>query len=389
MNKQEVETKLNNIITHVEKTGVPGEEVKDYYHTEYSSSIDMGMNEEDSYLRALISTVNYYRKKLDKMGNRITFLCLGASQPTDYGLSKKVKEIKKKWNSTDMSQADKSEMVEKGITNQMGTPLHTADTTFIESKIGFPIILDEEMSQNLIGVIKQEDKTFPAMIRIYGKKECEIKKIMYTWMSISADQIQNKHNPNYIMLASREMGMKVLPDTKRISIEEYKTIISDPEFVKITYDVLNDEAMNALDAMMQTTKMGHVFLKNARLTGYSQFSSNAGTTSEITKNNIDDITGWKAPIIADLRISDHIDLDVDPATMEELWLLVLPRQKQPTDKRIKFDALGMYINTPVDRSSFKLDEDFIQDSDQDKLINGQMLPISKEMESLHQNLLQM
>ena len=391
MNKQEVETKLQNIITHVEKTGVPGEEVKKYYEEEFKTSIDMGMTEEDGYLRSIISTVNYYRKKLDKMGNRITFLCLGVSQPTDYGLSKKVKEIKKAWSASDTTSADRTEMIEKGLVNHAGIPLHTPDTTFLKAKEGFPIVVDEEISQNMVGVVKQDDKIFPAIIRVYSKKECDTKKIMYQWTSISADQIQTKNNVGYISLVSRELGMMVIPNTSRITIDEYKDIVeNDSEYKKIIYDMSNQDHVNALEAMsqIQNAKHGHVFLKNVRITGYTQFTSTYGTGSEITKNDIKAVTDWNAPIIADIRIPDNVELDVDPNTTEELWLLVLPKEKKQQDKRMKFEVLGMYTNTPLDRTKFKMSDGFLKD-DENKLITSQSTPFSTEMESFHQKIIDM
>ena len=389
MNKEEAEVKLNSIITHVEKTGVPGDEVKKYYDNEYITSLDIGMNEADSYMRALKSTFNFYKKKLDKMGNRITFLCLGASQPTDYGLSKKFKETRKLWLSADTSV--KKELVEKGTINPAGMPLHTADTTLIEGKIGSPITLEEEYSQNLFGIVKQDGKTFPAIVRVYGQKECNTKKVMYIWSSISADQTPGKNHPNYITLVSRELGMLPVPGSTRITIDEYKEIVEkEPEFVKITFDISDHARLDALEVMVQEAgnKMGHTFIKNAWITGYSMFSANGGATSELLVNT-GDMTNLNAPIVADLRIPEHIELDVDPATTEELWLLVLPREKKPQDKRMKFEVLGMFVNTPGDRSKFKMNDSFLSDDGQEKLITGPSLPVSSEMETLYKHITEM
>lgn len=364
MDKTVIDQKKETLIEYVGSVGIPRQEVETYFGKEYRISSEMGMNDENSLTRALISTVNYYRKVLDKMGNRITFLCLGVSQPTDYGLGKKLKDLRFKWKSSDMSEIEKSELIEKGIVNQNGIPLHTADTTYVEAKIGSPIILEDEYSQSLVGVVETDGKIFPALVKVYGKKECDIPKIMYTWCSISADQSQAS-KPEYVILNSRELGMKVISGKpNRITLDEYKSIV-EKEFSKIIFDVSKPEDIARLDAMIVAagaSKVGHVFLKNVIITPFSAFAGLDASTEITSTNARIDVKG--APIIADMKVPSCVPLDVDTSSTDELWLLVLPREnKNPQSKRMRFDALGMYIQTPIKKEQYKANDEFFKQED--------------------------
>jgi hypothetical protein len=364
MDADEFESRKVKLFEYAIKAGTDKEEVEKYLQKEYYVSIDLGMNEEDSRTRSLISTINYYRKYFDKIGNRAKFCCLGISQPTDYGLTKKVKDVKKRWMDPNITTAEKEDMIHKKVISDRGIPLHTSETTLIEDKFGKPINPDDEMSQNVVGVIEDKDgKRFPAIIKVYGKKGCEDKKPMFTWGTISGEQSNSKMYPGYIILNTREPAMTTPKGASRINLVEYKTLV-ETNFKDLIVDMDDTEA-----ALIRLENMkGHVFLKNGRILDYSY--NTYGTSSSLrTAKSAFDI---EAPTIADLKIPNHVELDVDPATKEEVWMMVLPRAQKVQDKLITLDVLSLFVENPMDKDKFKMKKNFMGEEEDTKLITSQM-----------------
>jgi len=363
MNADEFESRKIKLFDYAEKAGTDKEEVEKYLQNEYYVSIDLGMNEEDSRTRSLISTINYYRKYFDKIGNRVKFLCLGVSQPTDYGLSKKVKDVKKRWMDPNISTADKEDMIHKKIVSDRGIPLHTSETTLIEDKYGKPINIDDEVSQNLVGIVEDKDgKQFPSIIKVYGKSGCESKKPMFIWGTISGDQSNSKMYPGYIVLGTREPAMTIPKNSSRISLDEYKKLV-EANFKDLIIDANNEAEFKRLESIK-----GHVFIKNSRILDYSYTAY--GTTSGMkTAKSAFDI---ESPTIADLKIPNHLELNVDPATTQELWVTAFPRVMKLTDKLLSLDVLGLFVQNPMDRDKFKMKKNFMGNEEETKLITEQM-----------------
>jgi hypothetical protein len=347
MEQTEFDERKIKLMDYVEKSGIDREEVEKHIQKEYLTSMEIGMNEGDSRRRSIVASINYYRKYIDKLGNRAKFLCLGASQPTDFGLSKKVTELRKRLKDPNLTQAERDEMVFKKIITDKGIPLHTADTTSIEDKRGSPINVDDEMSQNLVGIIDDGGKLFPAIVKVYGKKGCEENKPMYTWGSISGEQSQspNARYPGYIVLNTREPNMTVTKGASRIKMDEYKKFVQD-NFSNAIMDL--DDTDNTLKKLEEIKS--HVFIKNAKIIDYS--FNTYGIMSGI-KAAKDELV-QEAPVRAEMKVPGHLSLDVDPAGEYELWLLAVPRVKRPQDKLLQLDLLGMYVENPQDLSKYKM-----------------------------------
>lgn len=357
MEMQEYEDKKSKLVEYLEKVGIDASEVETYIKREIEISKGLDMTDMDSRTRALVSAVNYYRKYLDKIGNRIKFMCLGITQPTDYGLAGKVKDIKKRWNDPILSSDEKQDMLDKKIVNERGIALHTSETTLIKDKEGTPINLDDEQQQQLIGIVCTSEGNFPAIVKVYGKNACMEKKFQYVWCLISGEQGASKKFPTYIVVNSRELMMKPVKGSLRISMKEYKGLI-ETFFSNIIIDVDNDEDVKRL-----ADTGSHLFLKNVRMMNLNNPTAYGWNTEISSMKSTFDVS---APIVADIKIPNHLELDIDPKRLDELWLLVQPRDKKAQDNRQKLDVLGMYVESPIDRSIHKIDEEFMRAKEEEK-----------------------
>jgi hypothetical protein len=360
MELSEYDDKKNKLIEYIEKLGIDKDEVEKYIRKEIDESKGLGMTDMDSRTRALISAVNHYRKYLDKIGNRVKFLCLGVTQPTDYGLGGKVREIRKKWLDPSLRSDEKQDMIDKKIVNERGIPLHTSETTLFKDKEGTPINIDDEQQQQMIGVVTSDNGNFPAIVKVYGKTACNERKYQYQWCLISADQGVSKKYPTYISLNSRELLMKPLKNFPRITIKEYQ------EMVELFFaDIIVD--MNDLATIQRLEEPGtHLFLKNGRMMNLNL--TPYGWMTELTSmKSIFDVSD---PIIADIKIPSHLEMDVDPKRLDEMWLLVQPRERKLQDNRPKLDVLGMYVENPVDRSIHKINEGFMKEEDGNQSVSS-------------------
>lgn len=344
MNATEYNEKLEKTIIHLEKVGIEREEVNMYAHDQLCQSRELGMSEEDAHKRTLASTTAYYRKYIDKLGNRMKFLCLGMSAPTDFGLKVKVGTIKKAYMTG--TSATKDQLIMEKKVNKYGVPLHTAETTFFEDRIGLPINLEDEMTQNLFGIIEASDgKCHPTVIRVAGKTACMEKKEMYVWSLITGEQSKNKQYPEFLCFNTREPMMKPIKDATRIDLESYTAIVQSI-FGGLIIDVGTEK-----DKIVKGT--GLCVLKNVHFNKFS--AGQYGTNSTIVaESDMFDIT---INPLADVIIPTVIPLDVDPDNSPGLWCFATIKPKKDTDRRPRLEILGMYVQNPVDVSQFTANHD--------------------------------
>ena len=353
MNNIERKDKLYEYLT---KAGIDNVEYEKYMKVEYETSKELGMEEEDAKARAITSTANHYRRYLDKLGNRAKFLCLGVSRKTDYGLSKKVGDIKREWSNSVMNDTKRNEMIEDGKVNEVGRPLHTKNTTNFVEKFGQLINIDEETSQMIVGVIENSDgKRFPAIIRANGIKACNEKKVMYTWCLISGEQGTSKRYPRHAILNSRELRMKEISGANRITMGEYNELL-DKHFKENTCDGNDKESLEKINV---TENGVYLFMKNMRMMDYD-FSASGARTCLTTQDSIDEFT---SPILAEAMIGPHIDIDVDPKMPDSMILLIQPFIKKEIDPRARVDILGMYTEKPIERKHLKISDDFFAEEE--------------------------
>jgi hypothetical protein len=171
------------------------------------------------------------------------------------------------------------------------------------------------------------------------------KKFLNQWSLVSADV---KVKENGVSLTSRELLMK--PITKeRISNEEYLKIVNDL-FKK---DIVDVEKIKTGEEVIE--EQGTRFFKNGAFLNFNFFS---GTTSTelIAKS---DLLEFKATIIADVKIPDVVDIDMDPKIEQEIWFLGNIR-KVSENERYKIIVYGLFTNKPIDVSKFKIDEGLIE-----------------------------
>jgi hypothetical protein len=363
MNQEEYKTKKEKLFEYFQNAGIDVEEAEKFFKKEFEVSVSIGMSEHDSNVRSLISTMNYYRKYIDKLGNRVKFLCLGASQPTDFGLNKKIKEIRTKFISASTPDYEKDEMIENKVVDKRGVPLHTADTSIFEEKHGHPINIDEEMSQTLIGII--EDTTnntkYPALIRIYGKEACDKHKEMFVWSWITGEQGKSDKYPGYIVINTRDPLISVQKGQTRISFEDYEKYITE-FFKSITYDVEN--GVDNLDDIKT-----HVFLRNGMF--LSMDKNTFGWETSLIKRK--DRYEAKADISADVRLPQNATIDFDETLPDTvMYICALPRYKKQNGRLI-LEAIGVFVNNPIDRGKYEMKSDFmLSDEDEVKnLVNAQ------------------
>lgn len=344
MEKEELEQKKNELINKIVEAGIDREEIDEYFKKEFSESLNFQMNEKDSLKRALISTNNYYRKYLDKLGNRIKFCAIGITMVSDYGISFKVKEIQRKLQSELTTKFDKEEMIRKGVVDKYYNILYTKELTPITDKHGKIVNLDDELSQKLYGVVELEDKTIkPVILSVFGKKACLERKFVNQWCLVSAD-VKNKENG--VVLSSRELLMKPVSKEK-ISYEEYINIINTCFY----NDVVDIEKIKTGE--IEFKESGIKIFKNGAFLNFNFFS---GTTSTelIAKS---DIMEFKADIIADVKIPDVVTLDIDAKIEQDLWFIGNIRKLE--NERYKIIVFGIFTNKPVDMSKFKIDDGLI------------------------------
>lgn len=363
MNKEEYETKKKKLYEYFENAGIDVEEAERFFRKEFELSVSIGMGEHDSNVRSLIATMNYYRKYIDKLGNRVKFLCFGASQPTDFGLSRKVKETRTKFISSSTPDYEKDEMIINKIVDKRGVPLHTKDTTIFEEKHGYPINLDEETSQTLIGVIDDTNNNtkYPALIRIYGKEACDKPKEMFVWSWITGEQGKSDKYPGYIVINTRDPLISVQKGQTRISMEEYLKYLEE-FFSDITYDV--EKGLEGLDGLKS-----HVFLKNGIFLSIDKNTFGWETSLIRAKDRYE----AKAELLADVRLPQHATIDFDETLPEtNMYICALPRSKKQNGRLI-LEAIGVFVNNPIDREKYEMKSDFMR-SDEDEvksLVNAQ------------------
>ena len=348
MNNIERKDKLYDYLS---KAGLDNAEYEKYMESEYRASKELGMDEEDSKARAITSTANYYRRYLDKLGNRVKFLCLGFSRKTDYGLSKKVSEIRKEWSNSMMDDMKKQSMIDDGKISALGRPLHTKNTTNFVEKHGTEINMNEEVSQLMVGVVENSDgKTFPAIIRANGMKACNEKKVMYTWCLISGEQGSSSRYPRHAILNSRDLRMKEVNGSKRITMEEYLKIL-DTYFKENTCDGNDKESLEKINV---TENGVYLFMKNMRMMDYD-FSASGARTCLTSQASVDEFT---SPIVAEAMIGPQMDINVDPKIPDPMILLVQPFIKKDVDPRTRVDILGMFTDNPIERKHLVVADDF-------------------------------
>ena len=346
MELNEVYEKKDELMKKLVEAGIEEKEVVEYFEKELKESLNFKMEEKDAMVRALVSTNNYYRKYLDKLGNRIKFCALGITMVSDYGIGFKVKEIQRRLNNENTTKIDKEEMVRNGVIDKYYNVLYTPELTPITDKHGKVVNIDDELTQKMYGVVELEDKTVkPVVLSIFGKKACMEKKFLNQWSLVSADV---KVKENGVSLTSRELLMK--PITKeRISNEEYLKIVNDL-FKK---DIVDVEKIKTGEEVIE--EQGTRFFKNGAFLNFNFFS---GTTSTelIAKS---DLLEFKATIIADVKIPDVVDIDMDPKIEQEIWFLGNIR-KVSENERYKIIVYGLFTNKPIDVSKFKIDEGLIE-----------------------------
>lgn len=347
MNEVEYNTKKEKLFQYFDTAGIDKTEAEAFLKKEYDISIKIGMSDIDSKARSLISTMNYYRKYLDKIGNRAKFICLGVSPATDYGLSKKLRDIKAKYTSS--TEPEKNQMVMDKIVDKRGVPLHNKNTTIFEEKWGYPIVIDEETSQMLVGVI--EDSTgakYPALVRLYGKEVCNEQKPMYVWGWITGEQTKSEKYPGYVSITTRDPMFKVPAGQSRIDFDTYESYINQ-YFAPIIQDV------NTTDLSPLADTKGHVFIKNAIFLSMDKNSFGFETCLIKKSDQLEN----KPPVIADVRIPNYIVRDFDQ-TLEEtkMYVCAVPRGRKQNGRLI-LEAIGVYVNNPQDPGKFKIDENFM------------------------------
>jgi hypothetical protein len=355
MNEEFYKEKKDELKKKLEIAGIDSEEIDNKIKEEEELSNKFGLEPQQGKVRALVSTINYYRKYLDRLGHRIKFLCFGITSMTDYGLRNKMKEIKNRFNDITLSDEEKEIMIEDGIVDSNGNPLHTKDTTLFENKIGNLIDPDEETSQQMIGVIDNNGTLLPCIVRVNGKKACLEKKIMYKWCLISGEQGTSKNYPTFVTINSRELLMKPIVDAKRITFNEYNTIVEN-NFKDYIYDLKNQEKIKELGE-----NSTFAFFKNSAILN---FEGNPLSTSIFCHEDVMDLSnmnmGSQKYFVADGKVSNAIDIDVDPNIPENMWIVVNIRKKKLTDIRLKVDIIGMYVENPVDRTKYQIDEKFME-----------------------------
>ena len=348
--REKLEQSKEKLFSELEDRGITREEVQEHLNKELQESKDIGMEDANGYRRALVATINHYRKYLDKLGNRVKFLCLGVSSPTDYGLSNKVRELKKRFNDPNIRSLERDELVDSGKISMDGVPLHTKDTTFVEDKIGSPINLNEELRQTMYGLAETKDgKVYKAIVQLFGKSACDAEKINYQWALVSGEQGKSKHFPDFIVLNTRDPLMRKAKDSSVISIEKYKELIQQ----YFPNDIIDCSAPSPFQKLEEESIEGQTFafLLNAKLLNYD-FSQYGATTSITSAASELDVT---SSIYADVNIQSHIEITVDPKLSHETILMVNSRKKRPQDLRLKLDVLGMFTEHPMDPSQFKLE----------------------------------
>jgi hypothetical protein len=338
------EENKNKLYEYLDKSGIDKEEIDNYFKNEYKVSLDIGLSHDDSNKRALISTTNHYRKYLEKLGNRIKFLCIGISNATDYGISKYLIEVNKKWNDISNLQFRES-MISEKIVDEKGRPLHTKDTTLFENQIGTVINKDEMIQQTLYGFIEYQNQHYASSIKLYGKKVCEEKKEMFKWCLLSAEQSASKAHPNWMTFNSKELNMKPIKDLPRISMEDYLYLVN-----KLYSDIIIDLDEPDQKIKLEDEKTTLVLLKNARLTGYV-VNNGIVRSGLISKIDFNDVTAQE---VANLTFSKDIEINVDANWEEDIWIFGQVRKKKPTDLKRWVDVFGMYVEHPIDRDKFRI-----------------------------------
>jgi uncharacterized protein Smg (DUF494 family) len=357
MNEEEYNKKKEELFQKLSNAGIDKIEIENKLKEEESLSEKFGLENEQGKVRAFISTINFYRKYLDRLGHRIKFLCLGITSMTDYGLRSKMKEIMSRASDITLSEEERDIMIDEGIIDSNGYPLHTKDTTLFEDKIGKPIDPDEETSQQMIGIIDNNGTYLPALIRVNSKKACQEKKIMYKWCLISGEQGSSKNYPSFVTINSRELLMKPLVDAERITMEEYNNLV-EKTFKDYIYDVNDIERLKKLEE-----NSTFAFFKNAALLNFEGNPLSTSIFSDDETMNLDNLNmGAQKYIVADAKISQAIDIDVDPNIPEKMWICVNVRKKKSTDLRLKIDIIGMYVENPIDRSKYEMNDDFMNEN---------------------------
>jgi len=365
MDEVEYNTKKGKLFQYFDTAGIDKEEAEKFLKDEYDVSIKIGMSEMDSKARSLVSTMNYYRKYLDKIGNRAKFICLGVTQATDYGLSKKVRDIRSRY--TMSSEHLKQQMVEEKLVNKNGVPLHGKNTTIFQEKWGYPIVIDEETSQMLVGVIEDTETSvrYPALIRLYGKEVCNQEKPMYTWGWITGEQTKSDKHPGYIMVTTRDPMFKIQSGQTRIDFDTYESYMNQ-YFSNIIKDVSTEDISDLAD-----TK-GHIFIKNA--TFLSMDKNSFGWETCLIKK--DDQLEVKPEVIADVRISNYIPRDFDEKLPEtKMYVCAVPRGRKQNGRLI-LEAIGIYVNNPQDMEKYKIEETFMlsEEDEVKSMVAAQQVP---------------
>jgi hypothetical protein len=370
MIRMEYEERKQKLFEYLGTLGIEDSEIQTQLDKEIEISKRMGMDDDSSSKRALVATINYYRKYLDKIGNRIHFICIGMSSPTDYGLRKKMMQVEKLYNDMGTTQNEREKMVELGLCTVHGMPLHHPkisfslgdfpETTLFEDLYGQPIDINESISQELFGIVRSGDKHIPAVIRINGKMACDEQKYMYRWCAISAEQKDSARYAGYAFLTTRELMMKPLKAANdRVTYEELTALIS----LAYSNNILDCNDDDVSEKMMQDKPM--VILKNVQMTPYT-FQQMGTTTHIYPSKNMMELNG--KVILADARISKEIVIDVDPNSWEEKYLCVRFRPMRPNDLRLKCDIYGMYVENPQDKSMFAIDEDFLKSPEEQAIL---------------------
>jgi len=344
MEQQARKEKYEKMVSRLDEKGVPRKEIDDHFAKEVAFSKGIGMGDDEGQTRALIATVNFYRKVLERLSERIKFMCFGYTQATDYGLKRSFETMKKVFKDGTFEERDA--LINKGLMNERGMMLHTAETTFFEEKIGTVINIDDEISQQMYGIIESEGKNYPAMIRLNGKSACDQKKPVYQWLSISGDQGSSKTLPGWLVINTRNPGI-------RLFREDIPTRVDLPTIRGYINECMQGYQLDLdtdYDRLIHEANKGKFFVLNgAKITHFevTQYSPIVELTSSKATDDAD--IDRKSSIEGSLPSSWEPEEPTDLTTDQIIF--VTPREKKPNDKKHKVNVLGIYIENPAKRNT--------------------------------------
>jgi len=337
---------INKIKKTFEENGIEENEYLERLEHELGLNERLNMSPERKEKRAWVAVLNYFRRYLEKSANKVKFLCLGITRPTTYGVGTIFNRRKKMFNNykyEDNTEAI-SKMIEDGEVDVNGNPLYTPDITYNSSQIGRKINLDDSLSQMLIGIIEDEEgKKHPGMIRVYGAQGCNEPKYLYKWTKLFGKKGTSKKYPDYYILDTNEVNMKVVDD-QRITFSQMKNYLR----LYFIDKVIN---MNDYDEeKMKEHENKHVFLVNPSVSdiNFDNSKINFYISSQHEKYEIDNIK-------MEAIMGTQIPIEIDPIDDEDIIINAVVMKRKEQDERYKLDVIGIYTENPVDNMKFEDD----------------------------------